>query len=396
MANNTSRNLWISPLTICSVKAYQITLGKLPNLNFDLRLANGLPIVRLSPLLRRLDVLNLITVPVTSMWLMTLFVLLTKQDPYTTKQIVQIMVLIAGISMLVFSSLIRRVFQKDIQLVAQINSLFQSNPTIRSKQITNSRTIPNTDFDLPGTLMFLVIMDFDFLGLPGGMLISYIGVDPFAATYEQIFNLHLNLVTFFLNSIFNTFLLVFIFMRELFILGFVGIILFVRIKAELDALHSYSLSESQFVCTRYNLLQRQYLRIANSSALIMVYLIVNSQIVTCTFAWMVCICWKLIPPYLVMTFLSGAILTLGSVLFVLQTQSTCRASSETLIRKHLNGFHVYGIRGGSNGYWKRMWKCQRPLRISCGEQFAIDRDAYMNYLDVLSDNLTNVLVLVKI
>lgn len=87
---------------------------------------------------------------------------------------------------------------------------------------------------------------------------------------------------------------------------------------------------------------------------------------------MVFICWQLIPVYLAMTFIGGATLCFIGVVFALQTQSSCRSASEDLITKHLSSLRVYGIKG------------------------VVGEDAIMNYLNVLTDNLTNVLVLINI
>lgn len=98
--------------------------------------------------------------------------------------------------------------------------------------------------------------------------------------------------------------------------------------------------------------------------------------------------WKLLPLVLVSAFSEAFAVILGGIIFVLKFQSNCRVSSEELLEKNVDGFHVYGIKGGDQGYFGRLWKSQRPLRIYCGKQFVIGKDAVMNYLDVLSSNAT--------
>lgn len=399
MAENVCRseNLWISPLTAYSVKVFQATIGKFPSPNFNLRLVSNLPFLELNPILLRQDVLNKIAVPMLGFYTITLFLLVNKTEAHTAIQIEQIMVLIIAMNLLLFGSLVRHACQQYSYGVHQANYFFQSNPTQRlQKTKTNCKPAKLIFNDFTGMLMLSIVLQHNILGIPSGTLLCYTGVDPLQATFEQVFNLKSNIITFIISSFFTTIWLVFICMRELFIMTFLGVILFVRINAELVALHSYPLSFSAFVCDRYIVLRRQYLRIAEAFSQITGYAVVFVQVLVCTFLWMVLICWKLIPSLLTAGFLGGAMISLGGVIFLLKTQSTCRAASENLLTKHLDGFHVYGIRGGASGYWKRMWKWQIPLRIYCGKQFIIGHDAIMNYLDVLTSNLTNVLVLIKI
>lgn len=388
---------WASSLTIAAVKVFQLTLGKFPTPNVNLRLVNNLPFFDLNPLLERLDVLNLIIVPLVCTFMVTLYLLLTSPNTLTSKQIIQIMCLLIMISWLVFGCSVRRVIQNNSKGFVQSNSIFQSNPTTRFSEIAKQAKTKNVMLsDIPGAMMLLMAINFNILGWPAGLLVSYLGVDPFQATLEQVFSLESNIFTFIINSVFNTFLIIYIGLRELYIFVFFGIIIFVRIKADLDAMSSYPLSHSDLVCSKYISLRRQCLGFADAFSQVMACMVVYTQISICTFLWMVIIGWSFIHPYLVMTFVGGTIECLGGILYALHTQSSSRISSEDLLTKHVDGFHVYGIYGGREGYQKRIWKCQRPLRIYCGKQFVIDREASMNYLNVLTDNVINVLVLVRI
>lgn len=74
------------------------------------------------------------------------------------------------------------------------------------------------------------------------------------------------------------------------------------------------------------------------------------------------------------------------------------ALRQTSITIHLEDFHVYGIRGMEHlatRITKRVWISQLPLKIYCGDQFVCNSGAVMNYLEVLTDNLTIVLLLTK-
>lgn len=162
------------------------------------------------------------------------------------------------------------------------------------------------------------------------------------------------------------------------------------------ALGTYSLAKAEFVYSRYNLLQVQYLWRAEYVSILTGLAIIVTQIILCVCIWMVIIGRKVLPMFLVLIAVGFVIPVLLVTLLSLKAQSNYRIFNENLIIRNINGFRVYGIKVGGNGYLKRMWKCQLPLRIYYGKQFAIGRDAVTNYLDVLSSNATNLVVLLKI
>lgn len=251
-------------------------------------------------------------------------------------------------------------------------------------------------FDLVGNLLLFLIICANLVGIPISTLICYIGIDPIQATFQHLLNVSPNPYTFVFSSICSTLGCVCSCVREMFIISFFGVALFVRIRSELVALSSYSLLHSEFVCGRYILLRRQHLIIEEAFSLITACVVIFGQVLHSVAIWIVFICWKLIPLYLVVSCIFGFFVTLGGLIFGLQTQSSCLISSETLLIKHVDGFHVYGISGGKFGKLKRIWKCQLPLRFYCGKHFLVSRDAIINYLDVLTNNVTNLVVLIKV
>lgn len=391
-----SQSVWFSPVFAKSVKVFASTYGKFPNLNWSLQLYNNLPLVLLNPLLEKWDMITILLIPVYLAFMVTILLLVFSEIPLTFKQVVQIMILILGTTWLIFISLIRRIIQKNTEFICQINSFFQSNPTT---SFQNQNTISERNKickNLSGTLLLYMVIYMNVIVMPIAGILCYLGVGPMQSIMELIFHLQSNNFMVLVDSIFTFVLTYYILTRETFILAFVGLTLFVRIYAEIVALVSYASSHSQFVFCRYILLRRQYLRIADDFSMVVGYVVVFTQILLCLCLWIALTGWKRFPIFLTLAYLVIFIFGLGTVLFVLQTLSKCRTSSEDLLKKRVSGFHVYGIRGGLHSYLKRMWKCQLPLRINCGKQFVIGKDAIMNYLNVLSSNATNVLVLIKI
>lgn len=393
----SSQTLWISPFSAKAVKLFEATLGRLPTPNINLRLVNGLPSIQLSPLLQKCDILNCFLAPVFCLFLITLLLLLENISHLTGIQVVQLITLATGLPWSCLCSLVRRRIQQNNEFVFQMNIMFQSNPTGSSlaKQFTRQNSkIPL--HDLPGLLLLILAFNSNALGIPICIIFGFIGVGPIQATLEQVFHFQSNIYTLLLDATFLTFMIVYVSLRENFIAAFAGMNLLIRINAELVALSSYPMTDSAFVCSRNILLCRQYLRIANDMSMVTGYVILFTQVFLCTCIWLILIGSKLIPLYIVGALIVVFFVTLGVMVFALQSQAQCRVCSDNLIRRHLDGFHVYGIRGGPHGYWKRMWKCQRPLRIYCGKQFVIGKDAAISYMHVLSNNATNAVVLIKI
>jgi len=48
-----------------------------------------------------------------------------------------------------------------------------------------------------------------------------------------------------------------------------------------------------------------------------------------------------------------------------------------------------------NYFYTLKWKAQQPLPAYCGEQFQMSTEAVMLYLEVISSNVTNALLLIK-
>lgn len=398
MANGKSKpkDLWISPIAAASVKVFEVTLGRLPSCGSNFRLVNGLPYVQLSPLLQRMDFQNLIFSPFFSVFSVTTCILIFNLKNLTAIQIMQLLVQAAGLLWFAYTSLVRFILKGNNELVYQINFIFQSNPTNASEdsQLNNKQKIRS--MDLSGIFLLAVIIILNILGTPTIIPGCHFGLGPIHATTEQILHYQSTTIIFLLESLYNTILFNCVILRESFILLFMGVTFFNRIDANLIALGTYPLQNTEFVCSRYKVLQCRYLRICDDISILTGYTILITQVVLCACTWLVINGRRLLPMFVVFTGVAFFIGCLVIMLVVIKTQSNCRIFSENLVQKHVNGFRVYGIKGGPSGSLRRMWRCQLHLRVYCGKHVVIGRDAIMNYLDVFSSNATNLMVLVKV
>lgn len=211
-----------------------------------------------------------------------------------------------------------------------------------------------------------------------------------------MFILYSNKFVVLLEIVFLIVAAAFVMLRDAFLFMFGAVHIFFRIKAELVSLNSYSLQYTESVRLKYRNLWCRYRRMGDEFSIMTGYGILMSQFLLCACLWVVINGRRLLPPYLLLMPASLFITLLEITLMSLKTISSCRVFSENLITNHVNGFHVYGTKGGTCGYLRRLWRCQFPLRVLCGKQFVIDRDAIMNFLNALSSNATNVVVLLKI
>lgn len=249
MAKNepNPQRLWISPNAADSVKTFEATLGRLPNFNITLRLVNGLPFVQINPLLHRVDIVNMNLFPFISIFVLTLFLLMSRFETLAAIQIVQLLALLLVLVWLAFISLVRHFVQRNYEFVHQINSILQSSPTYKSRETYIN---DNRHYDLSGIMLLFIIIFVNVFSVPIVILTYYLGIGPIQMAAEQIFHLHTNKCLFFLDIVLLFAVLLFVLCREGFVIVFIGVNLFSRIDTELLSLNSHSLPNTEFVCFR--------------------------------------------------------------------------------------------------------------------------------------------------
>lgn len=390
------QSLWISQNAADSVKIFEVTLGRLPSYGFNLRLVNGLPLLEIISLPNWIKTVNKFIFLFCSTFVVALFLLIFQFKSLSSMQIVQLLVLLAGLVLLSFIYLVRHFVQRNWELVHHINSIYQSNPTSKSSESHDAHIHDSRYYDLSGIMLLLIIFFLNVSCVPMIILCSYLGLGPMQMTAEQIFNLPLNKFICLLDIVSLVVSLPVVLFRQGFIILFIAVTLFNRIDAELVSLHTYPLQYTEFVCLHYNLMQCRYLRISEDISILTGYGIIIMQVLLCVQLWTLVNGRRLLPVFLLLICAGFLITDFVVTLMYIKTQSNCRISSENLITKHVNGFRVYGVKGGTCGYLRRLWKCKFSLKIYCAKQFIIGRDAIINFLDVFSSNATNLLILVTI
>lgn len=96
-------------------------------------------------------------------------------------------------------------------------------------------------------------------------------------------------------------------------------------------------------------------------------------------------------------FIVGAITVLvcGLVtgLFLLQNTAQVCIDSAEIVRKKRSEYFGYNRSRQKYWYWIS-WLAQRECQLKCGRNFALGRETSLNYLSVLSTNISNAFLLI--
>lgn len=229
---------WISEIAITSIKIYQKTFARSPNINIELQIKNNLPYCQINPRFERFDVINLLTLPISCILLFTLYLMLTSKTPLFAVEVVQVVVIILFVVILITGVTGRYLFRKNTDFVKQGNALLQSNPTKKFLDLNEKYFEATEHFDFTGILLFSIIICANVIGIPAGTFFSYFGVNPFQAIFQHLLNVPQNLFTSVISSILVTLMLFCSCFREMYVMAYFCLTLVVRIKAELTALSS--------------------------------------------------------------------------------------------------------------------------------------------------------------
>lgn len=112
-------------------------------------------------------------------------------------------------------------------------------------------------------------------------------------------------------------------------------------------------------------------------------------------AWLSINCNRILPAFVVVTMTAAFLGCLGLSTFILTMMANARAvSSEIIRRKRAEFTSTLHGRWVKNKYFGLKWKAQRPLPLYCGTNFAINKDAVLNFISVLTTNITNAVLLI--
>lgn len=121
-------------------------------------------------------------------------------------------------------------------------------------------------------------------------------------------------------------------------------------------------------------------------------LIVFSQCILTLFVWFFIKCFKLFPNILLATFVLAFI---GGLALSIDLYGLCaklQKQSSKLIFQRMSHLKY----SKHNMYWYLKWRSQKPVYINCGERFVIMEDTVMIHLNLLTSNIVNMVLLVKI
>lgn len=123
--------------------------------------------------------------------------------------------------------------------------------------------------------------------------------------------------------------------------------------------------------------------------------IIFSQVLLTIAAWLSINCYRMLHIYFVATMLAAFVGCLVTAIFLLTIMANARNISDKIIQKKRAQFSNRSLGKSSQGkYFSLKWAAQEPLPLYCGTHFAIDKDAVMNFVNVLMDNITNVILLI--
>lgn len=141
------------------------------------------------------------------------------------------------------------------------------------------------------------------------------------------------------------------------------------------------------------LLMFSIIRHVNSQNIL--YVIVFSQVLLTTSAWIAINCSEIMPAIVTLNAFLALIGGLGYTILLLTIFAHIRLRSHALIhRKRQECKVVYCGKLTDRKYMSRKWRALRPLPIYCGRHFSLSKEAVMNYVSVLSTNVINAILLI--
>lgn len=135
----------------------------------------------------------------------------------------------------------------------------------------------------------------------------------------------------------------------------------------------------------------QFNRLALPVSAIMLNLILVSLFIYSFFLWLAVKFNAVFPALLVSRCIVAVMGAFLLTLYLLDFFASLRNSSLNQIKNNMKILRRRQCNFGC--YLKNMWKLQRPLSIHCGQRFALTKEAVMIYIRVLTDVVTDILIL---
>jgi len=121
-------------------------------------------------------------------------------------------------------------------------------------------------------------------------------------------------------------------------------------------------------------------------------MVLMSQFGLCALLWFLVNCFDILPGAMLIFAVACIVVVLSMAILLLCLGIDGRVHSQRLICKFVakyTGSHT----SRAFRYYSMKWKAQQPLPFYCGERFSLSEDAIMNYLAVLCDNASTIILL---
>lgn len=325
----------------------------------------------------------------------------------TGKEIVQLgMVLFYFAWALMFLLTRRQADQTDGLLSIGINKFLDV-----SQQKLPLKNIPPMQ-DYAGLLLLYFVIGMNILGTPLPFVLWKMKLDPMLYLFEHFLKPAEMHYLKFLPLAISASAFIGCAIHDLTVLVFICVTTFLAIQARLETLlRLLTRKEESAYCQReiqklvlkcYREMLVLYAAVEKPLSNIMMYNVVFSQLLLTQLLWIAVNCYGQIHMFIVMSCGSAFVGGLGLIMFKLHIYALSRETSQQIVDQAVGGYkRMFQLRrGGSNQAFGvvtiRCWWAQRALPIKCGARFSFSTDATMNFLSVLTSNLTNALLLIAV
>lgn len=235
---------------------------------------------------------------------------------------------------------------------------------------------------------------FSFAGInPVTIFIERIKVvsDPFGRTTLEILSVELLGLFFFMVGIY-------FFVRYLFIVLLLAVLLAVAAKLNLKAIITNDKSNlylEEYTVLHFEMISVLFMIIKVLVSKFAFVLIIWSQLTLTCFAWLSVYCYTNGPVFIGITTSTAFLGGCGLATLLIKMFTDARLISLNILNVKREQFSGSFYRKWSNKkYISSKWRSLQPLPIYCGSQFVFSKHALINYVDVLNTNVTNAVLLI--
>lgn len=243
------------------------------------------------------------------------------------------------------------------------------------------------------------------LGPPVPMILSLFGLNPLFRILENLYLMPdqyswevFDIIKFELVSLVLLSAGFWLFIKYLFVMFVASLLVGVSANAGLQMVTKQNKSElcdELYVIKHYEMILMVLTIIKELVSQIGLFLVVFALFFLTILAWLSINCYQVIPAFVTFVSVAAFIGGICFAIFLLTLCTNARLDSMEFVerkREEFNGGHFE--RWSKKKYVSRKWNCLQPLPIYCGSHFAFSKNAIINFADILSNNITNAILLV--